>query len=470
MQLAQTTPLTTTVGSTVPSNGDVNPYGVAVVPHTTGKLVQGDVLVSNFNDKANAQGTGTTIVEISPSGSQQLFASITSTQLPGGCPGGVGLTTALATLTRGFVIVGSLPTKDGTSATVDAGCLIVLDNNGNVVSTLTGHGINGPWDMTAYDRGSTVTLFVSNVLNGALAAGPIHGTNQGTIVRLVLSVPTVGHGQPRLKSSMVIAEGFGERTDPAALIIGPTGVGLAPDGTLYVADTLDNRIGAIPSALTRTNEAHAGWDVTANGALNGPLGLAVAPNGDILTVNANDGKVVETTPAGIQVFAEDLDTTPVQGASAGAGTLFGLAIAPDGGFYYVDDGANALYKVAASGQATLGVASISPQAGSKVNGVAILKLNPSTGQLDVTVDVAGLEPNTIHPAHIHSGSTCSANGPILYPFPSLKADAAGVAHETLTIPAASVPATGWYVNVHMGPDLVGAHATPIGCGVVARGL
>src|SRR5215469_14596152 len=50
------------VASTVPANGDVNPYGVAMVASSTGKLVKGDILVSNFNDKANVQGTGKSIV------------------------------------------------------------------------------------------------------------------------------------------------------------------------------------------------------------------------------------------------------------------------------------------------------------------------------------------------------------------------------------------------------------------------
>jgi hypothetical protein len=47
-----------TLGSTVPANGDVNPYGVALVPRTVGKLVEGRFLVSNFNNSANLQGTG----------------------------------------------------------------------------------------------------------------------------------------------------------------------------------------------------------------------------------------------------------------------------------------------------------------------------------------------------------------------------------------------------------------------------
>ena len=52
----------------MPANGDVNPYGIATVPRSTGALVGGDTLVSNFNAKSNLQGTGTTIVELSPWG------------------------------------------------------------------------------------------------------------------------------------------------------------------------------------------------------------------------------------------------------------------------------------------------------------------------------------------------------------------------------------------------------------------
>src|SRR5579863_4747074 len=52
--------------STVPGKGDVNPYGVAVVPATKGNLTANSVLVSNFNNSANLQGTGTTIDEIGP--------------------------------------------------------------------------------------------------------------------------------------------------------------------------------------------------------------------------------------------------------------------------------------------------------------------------------------------------------------------------------------------------------------------
>lgn len=402
-----------TLASTVPANGDVNPYGVAVVPRTIGALVQGNVLVSNFNNGANLQGTGTTIVQIAPGGAMRLFAHIDAAHLPGPCPGGIGLTTALVVLRSGWVIVGSLPTTDGTAATAQAGCLLVLNSLGRVVETFSGALINGPWDMTVLDQSSAggsdhdgqsqAVLFVTNVLNGTVAAGGAV-VDQGTVVRLSLAI--VQGQMPRLVASTVIASGFPERTDPAALVIGPTGLGLASsttngspslnghtevagaraargdhgqqgsgdhgqaawyyhpasraadqngNGTLYVADSLDNRVAAISNALTRSSSAGTGTTISSRGALNDPLGLAIAPNGDILTVNGNDGNAVETTPNGVQVAIKMLDSA---GSPPGAGALFGLAVVPgsgggsssggghddegNGGLYFVDDASNTL--------------------------------------------------------------------------------------------------------------------------------
>jgi len=208
-----------TIASTVPKNGDVNPYGLFVVQSSVGRLVGGEALVSNFNNHRNLQGTGSTIVQISPSGSVSLFASLDPNKLPGACPGGIGLTTALVALSSGWVIVGSLPTKDGTSATMEAGCLLVIDSSGIVVETISGSPINGPWDMTALDNGSTATLFVTNVLNGTAAASP-NTIDQGTVVRIGLSIPS--SGAPAITSETVI----GKRLPGADR---PRGVGCRPD-------------------------------------------------------------------------------------------------------------------------------------------------------------------------------------------------------------------------------------------------
>jgi hypothetical protein len=326
---------TSTLGSTVPGNGDVNPYGLILVPGSVGRLSAGDLLVSNFNDKENNQGTGTTIDQITTTGKSTLFATVNAKVLPGSCPGGVGLTTALNVLPGGYVVVGSLPTTNGKSATAQYGCLIVLDSNGNVVKTIAGANIEGPWDSTAVSEGSKTTLFVSNALNGGAAKG-IHTIDNSNVVRIVLES---GEGQPpKVLSEQVIANGIPWRDSPEALVVGPTGVGLASDGTLYVADTLANRITAIPQALTRTTPAPAGGTtVTEGGHLKEPLGLVVAPNGDIVTTNAGDGNIVETNPDGKQVGVQTADT------KTGAGSLFGLVVAPGGsGVYYVDDGENTL--------------------------------------------------------------------------------------------------------------------------------
>ena len=338
---------TITVGpSTIPSNGDINPYGVAVVQRDDGALRAGDTLVSNFNDSGNSQGTGTTIVDVSPHGSQHLFAQITTGSLPSACPGGIGLTTALAILKGGWVVVGSLPTTDGSAATAGAGCLIVLDSHGVVREVWSGGNINGPWDMTSAGDGNFAQLFVTNVLNGTVAADggnpsvtPGNVVDGGTVVRLDIELRH--HRLPALISQTVVADGFGERTDPAALVVGPTGVTLGEHGTLYVADTVGNRITAIRDAGKRSTAVHlGGTTVTSNGFLNAPLGMTLAPNGDILTVNGGDGNIVETTPGGAQFPPILLDSS---GSPAGAGALFGLAITPSGrGVIFVDDATNNL--------------------------------------------------------------------------------------------------------------------------------
>ena len=342
-----------TVASTVPSNGDVNPYGVAEVEQSVGKLVASHILVSNFNNSGNQQGTGSTIVDVAPNGTVNLFAQIDPNKLPGLCPGGVGLTTALVVLRSGWVIVGSLPTTDGTAATAQAGCLIVLDSNGNPVETIFGSLINGPWDMTAFESDYGASLFVTNVLNGTVAgSGQI--VNEGTVVRINLTFSN--NNIPFIESMTVIGSGFPERTDPVALVIGPTGVGLSPMNhgrhnmqqsfmfqepeVLYVADTLNNRIAVIPDPLDRTTSAGTGFTLSAGGSLNGPLGLVVAPNGHILTVNGNDGFITEITRRGDQIATALLDNTG--GPPPGVGTLFGLAFDPMIGVYFVDNGTNTL--------------------------------------------------------------------------------------------------------------------------------
>jgi hypothetical protein len=354
-----------TLASTLPGNKDVNPYGVFEVPRTSGNLTKGHILVSNFNNSMNRQGTGTTIVDVAPNGAVSQFAQISASSLQNDCPGGVGLTTALVVLRTGWVIVGSLPTTDGTSATAQAGCLIVLDNMGNVAETFFGSLINGPWDMNVGDGDHEAKLYVTNVLNGTVTPGanvmvPGPVVNTATVLRINLHVSE--KNMPAIESMTVIGSGFPARTDPAALVIGPTGVALSPvcDGddlddcavhhevgerVLYVADSLNNRVAVIPDPSTRTNSAGTGITLSSGGSLNDPLGLTAAPNGHILTVNGNDGFVIEITPHGQQIAKTLLDSSVGPGMPPpppGNGALFGLIFDLDLGLVFVDDVTNTL--------------------------------------------------------------------------------------------------------------------------------
>jgi hypothetical protein len=234
--------------------------------------------------------------------------------------------------------------------------LIVLDSWGKPVETINGSLINGPWDMTAVDGNHQAVLFVTNVFNGTLV-GNGNVVNQGTVVRVNLAVSE--KKMPFLESLTVVGRGFSERTDPAALVIGPTGLALSPschshgeekeescrtgfnedEPVLYVADSLNNRIAVITDPLTRTMPSGPGNTLSSGGSLNDPLGVTVAPNGHLLVVNGNDGFVTEITAHGTQVASKLIDNN---GTPPGAGALFGILFDTKQGVVFVDDATNTL--------------------------------------------------------------------------------------------------------------------------------
>jgi hypothetical protein len=326
----------------VPENGDQNPYAILVAPVSVGSIQKNDVLVDNFNNAGNLQGTGTTIVDYHPaSQAVSVFAAIPKSLA--GCPGGVGLSTAMTMLKSGWVIVGSAPSTDGTTNTRGTGCLIVLDDQGRVAETIAGPNINMPWgNMAVEDRGTSATLFLSNAGFGIGSPdGQPPVVRQATVLRLKLSIPA--GKAPQVVSETVIGRGFGAQADKGAFLIGPTGLALGPQDRLFVSDALADRIVAIDDATTRADSAGTGRVVTAAGALQHPLAMTVAPNGHLLVTNGNNGQVVEVDPAtGQQVAAQWADPDKAQ-SPPGSGDLFGIAMTPEGdGFYYVEDENNTL--------------------------------------------------------------------------------------------------------------------------------
>ncbi len=331
------------LGSTVADNGDQNPYALVVAPVSAGTIQKDDVLITNFNNAGNLQGVGSTIMRFTPATRKMaLFAKIPRTLA--GCPGGVGLTTAMTMLSSGWVIVGSTPSKDGTTATRGDGCLIVLDANGNVASVLAGPTINGPWgNMATIDRGTTATIFVS--MAGFDIGAPEEDSpvvEKSTVLRLDLSIAP--GRPPAVTKQTVIASGFGAQADKDVFLVGPTGLALAPDNSvLYVSDAIGNRITAIADPATRADSAGTGTEVTKDGMLKRPLAITLAPNGHLLVMNGLNGQVVELDPkTGQQIYARWIDPNRAQNPP-GSGDLFGIAMTPAGdGFYFVMDEVNML--------------------------------------------------------------------------------------------------------------------------------
>jgi hypothetical protein len=317
------------VVSTVPSNGDQNPYGVAFIHESFpggGAAAGGDILVSNFNNSANLQGTGSTIVSISPGGATHLFFQGAQ---------GLGLTTALGVLSRGIVLVGNLPAPAGTCASIGTPSLLVVDKHGKLMNTLINASLlNGPWDLTIHEDSLMSQVFVSNVLSG-------------TVTRLDVVVSPDG-GQLTVMKITQIASGYGHRCDPNALVVGPTGLAYdANKHLLYVASTVDNAIYSIAGADTAQSDHGIGTLVYSDNAhLRGPVGLLLAPNGDLIATNGDaingdpnhPSEMIEFTPSGSFVAQMPVDT----GGQGGAFGIAAMGAADSLRFAAVDDITNTL--------------------------------------------------------------------------------------------------------------------------------
>lgn len=104
-------------------------------------------------------------------------------------------------------------------------------------------------------------------------------------------------------------------------------------------------------------------------------------------------------------------------------------------------------------------------ASQNVNGSAYLTLSGHT--LKVELMLGGMAPKSEHMAHIHAGS-CASQGSVVYPLTPVKADAEGKATVTTIIQnVATIPAQGWYINLHNSTDLsTQSGFDPIACGDV----
>ena len=290
--------------STISSNGDTTPYGLAVVPHDfpdDATISPGELLVSNFNSTTTA-GQGTTIITLDPhSGKTGLF-------FQGNSP--IGFTLALTIARAGLVFAGSLPTSGGTA---EPGPLDIFDAKGNLLRQLgSNHLVGGPWGMALNDHGDSAQLFVSNIFD-------TKGHFAGSITRLDVLLSASGI---TVLDAITIASGYTSAPDTAGTVVGPAGLAYDPeDDTLYVAAEGDNAIYKLKGAGTTTTNLGKGKVVFDDQTvLHGPLGLIFAPNGDLIMANADPAhfpptatdpsEIIEITRGGTFVRKFSIDPNP----------------------------------------------------------------------------------------------------------------------------------------------------------------
>jgi len=322
-----------TVASLIAPDGDRDPFGIAIVPLTMGKLTAGNLLVAEFGNQHGTAAAGTTILQVNPATGK---TSVFFRGAPVAGPVGVAINPA-----NDGVWVGDYGRTGSGTAAND----LLIAPNGKIKAVYTDtttHGAAsfvGVWGQGVSASDGKISFYYGDAGNAST------GTGGGDVVRLTPHPKGPVNGQPVNATYARIATGQGEtpRGGNASIAAGPQGFAFAAGGTLYETNDADNTLYAIPHAATA--KSPAGPRIVYRGqALQSPENIVIDPrNGDLLVVNANDNRLVVITPGGKLVAARDL------AAHQPTGSLFGLAIgtnaAGDLVLYYTNSNTNTLHEL-----------------------------------------------------------------------------------------------------------------------------
>lgn len=166
-------------------------------------------------------------------------------------------------------------------------------------------------------------------------------------------------GQPDLFTGAANADSLGSQKPTALCLSAPAGIAVDPnDGTLYVADSGNNRVlryrrPVSQSGRIRPNGVYGQPDFTTSSTtvvggstFNRPLGVAVASNGSLFVADTGNNRVLQFAPdsaSAIRVFGQPNMNSTQRPAQASAQTLAapqGLAVDQGSNLYVADVGAN----------------------------------------------------------------------------------------------------------------------------------
>ena len=323
-----------TVASLIAPNGDRDPFGMAVVPLTSGNLTAGNLLVAEFgDDKHGTVGAGTTILQVNPAtGTTSVFFQ----GVPVAGPVGIAINPA----NDGVWIGDYGSAADGTAAND-----LLIAPTGKLVATFTdttttnAASFVGVWGQGVSSANGTISFYYGNAGNATT------GTGGGDVWRLTPHPTGPVNGQPVNSTYAQITKGQGETPagGNAATAAGPQGLAFAANGTMYETNDADNTLYAIPGAATAPGPVHARIVYRGN-PLQSPENVVIDPaNGNLLVASANNNRLVEITRCGKVVASVNL------ARHQPAGALFGLAIGTNAAgrlvLYYGNSDSNTLHEL-----------------------------------------------------------------------------------------------------------------------------
>jgi uncharacterized protein (TIGR03437 family) len=168
-------------------------------------------------------------------------------------------------------------------------------------------------------------------------------------------------GQPNLRTGVPNVDTQGTANPSRTSLSGPAGIAVARDGTLYVADSGNNRVLRFPrpvdqSGRIQPDAAIGQLDFTSSvsaavnaASLNAPSGVAIAPSGDLFVADGGNNRVLEfpagasTGAAAVRVFGQPGMTTALRPTQVSPQTLAvpqGIAVDQASNLYVADSGAN----------------------------------------------------------------------------------------------------------------------------------
>lgn len=337
---------TTTIGSTVDAtNGDNNPYGLAIAPMTAGNITQGDLIVCNFNSNAssNASGQGTTIEDLAPTAGSKPKRIAQDPSLK-------GCDSLALNPTNGAIWAAAYTANDNP----------IFKATGSLVSTLaSSFSWQGPW-------GQVFASPTTSMMSGGGYYGSSGSTSSSTSAFYITDAKNGSIVQANLGSSgiqyNVIATGFPVSLTSQYGILAPAGLTYNPStDTLYIVSSDTNSVVAFSSvstipangitvaagmngALTFSGPAAGNAKVIFSGSpLNYPVSSALLYNGDLVVGNTGDNNMVEINPStGMMVGEKDVDT-------GNAGAIFGIATTGNSlatqKIFFNDDNSNSVIEV-----------------------------------------------------------------------------------------------------------------------------